>query len=131
MEYIDGSTLEDGIKNGGGKIAADDVVEVAIQILDTLEYLHGLTPPVIYRDLKPSNVMITVEGRAKLIDFGIARHFAPLSNATMIGTQGYARRSNTAARWKPVQTCTRSAQPCITRSQDAIPQASHRSAFRP
>lgn len=90
MEYIDGLTLEDELKNQGGKLAADLVVDVAIQILETLEYLHGLTPPVIYRDLKPSNVMITPEGRAKLIDFGIARFFAPLSNATMIGTQGYA-----------------------------------------
>jgi serine/threonine protein kinase len=90
MEYIDGTTLEDQLKSGGGKLAPDYVVEVALQVLETLEYLHGLMPPVIYRDLKPSNVMITAEGQAKLIDFGIARHFAPLSNATMIGTQGYA-----------------------------------------
>ncbi len=90
MEYIDGVTLEDELKTNGGKLAPEDVIDIAMQILDTLEYLHGLTPPVIYRDLKPSNVMITSDGRAKLIDFGIARHFAPLSNATMIGTQGYA-----------------------------------------
>lgn len=90
MEYIDGVTLEDELKQNGGKLAPEAVVDIAIQILETLEYLHGRTPPVIYRDLKPSNVMITADGRAKLIDFGIARHFAPLSNATMIGTQGYA-----------------------------------------
>ncbi|MGH7879941.1 MAG: protein kinase domain-containing protein, partial [Candidatus Binataceae bacterium] len=90
MEYIDGLTLEDRLKQAGGKLAPEPVVDVAIQILETLEYLHDLSPPVIYRDLKPSNVMITPSGRAKLIDFGIARHFAPLTNATMIGTQGYA-----------------------------------------
>ena len=90
MEYIDGETLDDELRRAGGKLAPKRVIEIATQILDTLEYLHNLDPPVIYRDLKPSNVMLTAEGQAKLIDFGIARHFAPLSNATMIGTQGYA-----------------------------------------
>jgi len=90
MEYIDGQTLEDQLKTNGGKLAPDYMIDVAIQILETLEYLHRLPQPVIYRDLKPSNVMITADGRVKLIDFGIARFYAPLSNATMIGTQGYA-----------------------------------------
>ena len=90
MEYIDGTTLEDALRANGGKLPPAQVIEIALQILTTLEYLHNLDPPVIYRDLKPSNVMITGDGMAKLIDFGIARLFAPLSNATMIGTQGYA-----------------------------------------
>jgi Protein kinase domain len=90
MEYIDGLTLEQKLKNSGGKLPEGAVIDIALQILDTLEYLHHLEPPVIYRDLKPSNVMLTPGGQAKLIDFGIARHFQPLSNATMIGTQGYA-----------------------------------------
>jgi serine/threonine protein kinase len=90
MEYIDGVTLEDELRTNGGKLPPAQVIEIALQILATLEYLHNLDPPVIYRDLKPSNVMIAAGGMAKLIDFGIARHFAPLSNATMIGTQGYA-----------------------------------------
>ncbi len=90
MEYIDGVTLEDEMRTNGGKLPPAQVIEIALQILATLEYLHNLDPPVIYRDLKPSNVMIAAGGMAKLIDFGIARHFAPLSNATMIGTQGYA-----------------------------------------
>ncbi len=90
MEYIEGITLEDKLKQSGGKLGERDVIEIALQILDTLEYLHNLEPPVIYRDLKPSNIMLTPNGKAKLIDFGIARHFQPLSNATMIGTQGYA-----------------------------------------
>jgi serine/threonine protein kinase len=90
MEYIDGVTLEDRMKAAGGKLPEAEVIDVALQILDTLEYLHGLEPPVIYRDLKPSNVMLSRNQQAKLIDFGIARHFQPMSNATMIGTQGYA-----------------------------------------
>ena len=90
MEYIDGATLEEEMKEAGGRLAASRVIDIALQILDTLAYLHGLEPPVIYRDLKPSNVMLMGNGQAKLIDFGIARHFQPQQNATMIGTQGYA-----------------------------------------
>jgi serine/threonine protein kinase len=90
MEFIDGITLEQKVQNAGGKLPENEVIEVALQVLDTLEYLHNLEPPVIYRDLKPSNVMLTPSEQVKLIDFGIARLFQPLSNATMIGTQGYA-----------------------------------------
>src|SRR5580692_12269666 len=90
MEFIDGITLEQKVQNAGGKLPETEVIEVALQVLDTLEYLHNLEPPVIYRDLKPSNVMLTPSEQVKLIDFGIARLFQPLSNATMIGTQGYA-----------------------------------------
>lgn len=90
MEYIDGATLEEEMKQVGGRLAEPRVIEIALQILDTLAYLHGLEPPVIYRDLKPSNVMMMANGQTKLIDFGIARHFQPEQNATMIGTQGYA-----------------------------------------
>ncbi|MGD0074305.1 MAG: protein kinase [Candidatus Binataceae bacterium] len=90
MEYVDGVTLEQALKAAGGKLDQERVLAIASQILDTLDYLHNLEPPVIYRDLKPSNVMLTPNGQVKLIDFGIARHFQPLSNATMIGTQGYA-----------------------------------------
>ncbi|HVN27718.1 MAG TPA: protein kinase [Candidatus Binataceae bacterium] len=90
MEFIDGATLEDVLKTSGGKMDEISVVDIALQILDTLQYLHGLEPPVVYRDLKPSNVMLGRNGQVKLIDFGIARFFRPQSNATMIGTQGYA-----------------------------------------
>src|SRR5579863_5070446 len=90
MEFVNGVTLEEELTKAGGKLDPIRVVDVAIQILDTLEYLHNLSPPVIYRDLKPSNVMLSPDGRAKLIDFGIARHFQPQRSATMIGTQGYA-----------------------------------------
>src|SRR5579883_616689 len=90
MEYIAGQTLEEQLKAAGGKLPEDQVIEIALQVLDTLEYLHHREPPVVYRDLKPSNIMITPGGQVKLIDFGIARHFQPLTSATMVGTQGYA-----------------------------------------
>ncbi len=90
MEFVDGITLEQELARNGRKLEQTRVIDIALQILDTLEYLHNLKPPVIYRDLKPSNVMLTASGQVKLIDFGIARFFQPQSNATMIGTQGYA-----------------------------------------
>jgi len=77
------------------------VVEIALEILEALQYLHGRRPPVIHRDLKPSNVMTTAEGPIKLIDFGIARHFAPLTQVTMIGTQGYAAPEQYSGRPEP------------------------------
>jgi len=90
MEYVVGETLERKLQAAGGMLEGAAVVDVAIQALGALEYLHGLKPPIVYRDLKPSNVMITAEGRVKLVDFGIARHFQPQITATMIGTHGYA-----------------------------------------
>jgi serine/threonine protein kinase len=90
MEYVDGTTLEDVLKTSGGKLGEASIIDIAVQVLDTLQYLHNLQPPVVYRDLKPSNVMLGRNGQVKLIDFGIARFFLPQSNATMIGTQGYA-----------------------------------------
>jgi serine/threonine protein kinase len=90
MEFVDGITLEDELKAHDGKLDGARVIDIALQVLDTLQYLHNLEPPVVYRDLKPSNVMLGRNGQVKLIDFGIARFFLPQSNATMIGTQGYA-----------------------------------------
>jgi serine/threonine protein kinase len=88
MEFVEGDTLDDRIKTAG-KLSELQTINIAIQILDTLEYLHGLNPPVIYRDMKPSNVMIAPDGKVKLIDFGIARFFQT-STMTTMGTPGYA-----------------------------------------
>jgi len=90
MEYVEGLTLEKMLSSTGGSLGENALIDLTRQILDTLSYLHGLGPPVIYRDLKPSNIMITSDGRIKLVDFGIARNFEPSRTATMIGTQGYA-----------------------------------------
>jgi serine/threonine protein kinase len=91
MEYIDGETLEEILaKSFNGRLPESEVIDIALEVLQTLEYLHGLNPPIIYRDLKPSNVMVAKDGSVKLIDFGIARYFQPSKTATMIGTQGYA-----------------------------------------
>jgi serine/threonine protein kinase len=90
MEYVPGRTLDERLAAAGGRLDENFVSAVATQILEALAYLHGLTPPIIYRDLKPSNVIVKADGRVKMVDFGVARHFQPKNTATMIGTQGYA-----------------------------------------
>ncbi|GEM_PF-435361 len=90
MEYVPGTTLEKELARCGGRLEEKAVIDLGLQIADALKYLHGLRPPVVYRDLKPSNVIITSAGLVKLIDFGIARYFQPLKTGTAIGTQGYA-----------------------------------------
>ncbi len=90
MEYVEGTTLEEKLALSGGRLSEDAVTDIGLQTAEALEYLHGLKPPIVYRDLKPSNVMVTAAGLVKLIDFGIARYFQPLKTATAIGTQGYA-----------------------------------------
>jgi serine/threonine-protein kinase len=67
------------------------VTEWGIQIADVLSYLHSQTPPIIYRDMKPANIMLDERDRIVLVDFGIARFVAPTQkNVTAIGTMGYA-----------------------------------------
>lgn len=90
MEYVEGETLEEKLKAAGGRIDESATIDIVLQVLDALEYLHSRNPPVIYRDLKPSNVMISPDGRVKVVDFGIARFFQTQATATMVGTQGYA-----------------------------------------
>lgn len=67
-------------------------MEFVLQLLDVLSYLHNLDPPVIYRDLKPSNIMITPEHEVRLIDFGIARSYKThlAEDTVKLGTAGFA-----------------------------------------
>jgi serine/threonine protein kinase len=87
MEFVSGSDLEDLIRREG-YIPEARALQWANQICDVLEYLHR--QQIIFRDLKPSNIMIDANGNVKLIDFGIARVFQPVQAGTIIGTPGYA-----------------------------------------
>ncbi len=92
MEYIEGYTLEDRLERGGVAFPERRVLGWARQLCDVLTYLHSQKPPIIFRDMKPGNVMLTRQGQIKLIDFGIARFFrSSLDPDTQIlGTPGYA-----------------------------------------
>jgi outer membrane protein assembly factor BamB/tRNA A-37 threonylcarbamoyl transferase component Bud32 len=91
MEFIDGDDLEAVLEEYEGFIPEERVVTWAIEICDVLSYLHNHKPqPIIFRDIKPSNVMIDHHNHVRLIDFGIARHFQPGEKGTMIGTEGYS-----------------------------------------
>ncbi|HLH75549.1 MAG TPA: serine/threonine-protein kinase [Candidatus Binataceae bacterium] len=90
MEYVEGRNLEEELAVAGRPLAESLVVDIARQLCEVLAYLHGFVPPIVYRDMKPSNVMLTPKGRVMLIDFGIARLFKPASKGTMIGTLGFA-----------------------------------------
>lgn len=92
MDYIDGISLDKELSKVG-RFTEDVVVDWAIQLCDVLSYLHNFKPyPIIYRDMKPSNIMLTKEGKIKLIDFGIAREYKRQSDndTVYIGTRGYA-----------------------------------------
>ncbi len=91
LEFIDGEDLEHLISRTTDPIDEETLIEWSDQILDVLSYLHEHQPePIVFRDLKPSNIMLRSDGSISLIDFGIARTFQPLQRGTMIGTEGYA-----------------------------------------
>ncbi|MBX0327382.1 protein kinase [Oscillochloris sp. ZM17-4] len=92
MEFVPGETIQGYCERLGAPRPLDEVLGWAGQICDVLSYLHGQRPPVIFRDLKPANVMITPDGTLKLIDFGIARLFKPgqSRDTQAFGTMGYS-----------------------------------------
>lgn len=90
-DYIEGETLNTILENNGAQ-PQELVIEWAMQICDALEYLHTRKPAIIYRDMKPANVMLKPDGNIKIIDFGIAREYKEqsLADTVSLGTKGYA-----------------------------------------
>lgn len=91
MDYIEGESLDKVLAEYGAQ-PEEYVVGWAKQLCDALSYLHSQKPPIIYRDMKPANVMLKPEGNIKIIDFGIAREYKEqnLADTTVLGTKGYA-----------------------------------------
>ena len=93
MEYIEGETLDARLARArNGRLSVDEALRIMRQLCDVLTYLHNREPQVIFRDLKPGNIMLTPNGEVKLIDFGIARFFKPgkSQDTVQLGTPGYA-----------------------------------------
>lgn len=91
MEYVDGITLEQYLRKFT-KVETEKAVRWAVELTEVLEYLHSKNPPIIYRDLKPANIMIQPDGRLKLIDFGAAfvTDFGRSREQFVTGTPGYS-----------------------------------------
>ena len=92
MKFIDGGDLASYQQAAGGRIDEQTITRWAVQICDVLDYIHSQKPPLIYRDLKPANLMLDSRTqRVMLVDFGIARFVVPTQKGvTAVGTMGYA-----------------------------------------
>lgn len=90
MDYIEGNSLDKSLEEHGAQ-PQEYVIEWAMQLCDVLGYLHSCNPPIIYRDMKPANIMLKPDGNIALIDFGTAKTYEiDLGETTGIGTIGYA-----------------------------------------
>lgn len=91
MDFIEGENLLDHLKKHGA-LEQEQAIKWSIQLADALKYLHSMNPPIIYRDMKPGNVMIKPDDNVKLIDFGTAKEFKDENalDTTALGTRGYA-----------------------------------------
>ena len=91
MDYVEGNSLDKALRQFGAQ-AQEDVIEWSKQLCDVLGYLHTRTPAIIYRDMKPANVMLKPDGSVSLIDFGTAREHkaSKVEDTTCLGTRGYA-----------------------------------------
>src|SRR5438552_7666746 len=92
MEFVPGKSLDQMLEQHKGPLDEEKVIKWMMQVCEALSYIHSRNPPIILRDLKPGNVMVTPEGDVQLIDFGIARRFDPnkRTNTENLGTISYA-----------------------------------------
>src|SRR5229473_2443702 len=92
IDFIAGGTLEDSLDTSQRSFPVEVVLNIGLQLAEALDYLHSQQPPIIFRDLKPANIMRTADNHVYLIDFGIARHFKPgkAKDTIPLGSKGYA-----------------------------------------
>lgn len=90
MEFIDGRDLEALIDDSTSFLPQEQVLTWALELCEVLTFLHNHNPAIIFRDMKPSNIMLDKQGQLKLIDYNVAKNFQPGQKGTMIGTEGYS-----------------------------------------
>lgn len=91
LDYINGKDLDSYLAEATTFFPEEQVVRWAIELCDVLHYLHSHKPdPVVFRDVKPSNIMINLQNHVVLVDFGIAKVFQSGQKNTMVGTAGYS-----------------------------------------
>src|SRR5260370_4895514 len=105
MEFVPGQSLDKMLEKNKGPLNEEDVIKWMMQVCEALSYIHSFNPPIILRDLKPGNVMVTPGGDVQLIDFGIARRFDPnkRTNTENLGTISYASPEHLGSLTSPGQ----------------------------
>jgi outer membrane protein assembly factor BamB/tRNA A-37 threonylcarbamoyl transferase component Bud32 len=90
MEFVNGKDLEAILTESSDFLPVPVIAHWGADLCSVIHYLHNHTPPVIFRDIKPSNIMSDEHENIRLVDFGIAKLFEPDRKGTMIGTEGYS-----------------------------------------
>ncbi|MGE3726280.1 MAG: protein kinase [Candidatus Sericytochromatia bacterium] len=134
VEKIPGVSLATMLNNGW-RPSEGAVIQIARQVLDILEYLHGLNPPVVHRDIKPSNLLRDAEEQIHLVDFGAAQHLLhPEGGRTVVGTFGYMAPEQFAGKAEPASDLYGLGATLIHllsgRSPSELPQAGHNLQFQ-
>lgn len=108
MDFVEGDNLKNIMLREGAQ-SQDKVIRWGTELAAALDYLHRQSPPIIYRDMKPSNIMLQPDGQIKLIDFGIARIYkeGAADDTTHLGTYGYAAPEQFAREGGPSRTDAR------------------------
>jgi len=88
LEFVSGTQLKEYVEKHGPQ-PEEAVIRIALQVCEILEYLHGLSPPVVHQDITPDNLIMQEDGTVKLVDFNVARQFACDGTATVVGKHAY------------------------------------------
>ena len=88
LEYVEGRSLKELVAREGPQ-PESFVLDVGLKLLDVLSYMHAFTPPIVHRDLTPDNVMLSVLGEIKVVDFNVARQLEGAAGSTVVGKHAY------------------------------------------